>query len=136
MALTKAKNVQSRDGVQRAFGVKAATTIFAGAMVFLDGDDNAVPGRSGAAADSALVSVGIAEETVTGSAVDGEVKVPTKTGVFLIKNSDVDPVTLDRIGDATYAVDDESVGRTTGGGIRPVVGTVFDLDASGVWVKI
>lgn len=136
MALSKAKRIEARDGLQRVFGVKAGVTIFKGALVVLDVDDNAVPGRSGAAADADLVCVGYCEETVTGTATDGEAKVKTRKGTILLKNSQADPVPLSRIGFPALIVDDETVARTSGASTRPQAGTIFDVDAAGVWVSV
>lgn len=59
----------------------------------------------------------------------------TREVIFRYKNAAADPLTRADINNDCYIVDDESVGRTSGGSTRSVAGKVVDLDATGVWVR-
>lgn len=136
-ALTADRNTPEVQGRLGHFPVAAATEIFAGSMVALDGG-YAVP----AEADPDLVVVGRAEEAVdnsTGQA--GDLYVDVKEGVFQFENSaDADAITAADIGSDCYAADDQTVAKTYGevGGVgtRPVARAIKGVDADGVWVRI
>ncbi|MCF1449986.1 hypothetical protein FS815_24660 [Agrobacterium vitis] len=131
-ALTADRNTAQRSADNRNFPVKAATTIFAGAMAAVDATGMLVP----AGATAALKVVGRNERQVVNAGADGSVRADVKTGVFRFANSaSTDAITLADIGSNCYAVDDQTVAKTSNSSARPVAGTIFDVDDQGVWVK-
>lgn len=144
-ALTAPRRTQELAGNQRSqHGLKAQVTIFAGAMVILaagwlraaregQGADNAAK-----AADAATYRcIGVAEQTLTGGAVDGDVQGDVRAGLFLMKNgAGGDVLAKDDVGFTCYVIDDQTVGKTNPNATRCVAGAVFDVTAEGVWVDI
>lgn len=134
MALSADRMTDERDGVQLNLPVAASTRIYAGGMTALNSSGYAVP----AAATATLTVVGRAEEQVdnsTGAA--GDLDIAVKHGVFRYQNStSTDLITRAEIGDTCYVVDDETVAKTDNSAARPAAGTVVDVDALGVWVRI
>lgn len=136
-ALTADRNTPEVQGRLGHYPVAAATEIFAGSMVALDGG-YAVP----ASADPDLVVVGRAEEAIdnsTGQA--GDMYVDVKEGVFRFANSAAgEALTIADIGSDCYAADDQTVAKThgevEGQATRPKAGTVKNVDTNGVWVRI
>jgi len=144
MALTQGRKTQERDGKHFSFGVKANAVIHQGGLVMLAAG-LAIAARSGQGADQAaqqadaatLKVVGIAEEGQTGTAVDGEARVPVKRGTFLFKNSGGgDAITAADIEADCYAVDDETVAKTSNTNTRAKAGTIVDVESDGVWVRV
>jgi len=123
----------SRSGDRREPPVAAATLIFAGAMVGITTGNVAVPG----AATATLKIIGVAAERVDNSAgAAGDKRVKAMTGIWRFANSSAgDLIALTDIGSPCYAVDDQTVAKTHNGNTRPIAGTIFDVDAQGVWVK-
>lgn len=131
-ALTAERDTPSRDGKVFGLGVAAAALIFKGALVVNDGGfaapAHAAPG---------LVGLGRAENTVDNSnGAAGAVAVSIERGTFRFGNDIADPVASADIGASAYAVDDQTVAKTSGAGARSAIGTVFAVDADGVWVTI
>lgn len=133
-ALTKGRNTPEVSGDTRNFAVAAATMIYAGALVALNAAGNLVP----ASVSTTLTIVGRAEHDVdntTGSA--GDLSCDVRTGIFRYGNSlTTDLITAAEIGDSCYAVDDQTVAKTSGTSTRSIAGTIFNVDDLGVWVKI
>ena len=78
-----------------------------------------------------------ADETVdnTGGA-NGDKSIKVRRGVFRFANSAAaDLIARTEIGKPCYVVDDQTVAKTNNAGARPVAGTVFGVDAQGVWVE-
>ena len=138
MALNAGKKVQERAGHQFGVPLAAGATVYQGGMVAR----SAGLGRAAAPAASAGVAaataiVGIAERTVTNTGADQAVNVPTKSGVFLFKNSaGGDAITEAAIGQPAFVVDDETVALTNTSNLRPRAGTIVDVESDGVWVRI
>lgn len=132
-ALTADRNTPQRPAQRREPPVKGSTKIYAGAMTAIDTTGNAVP----AGATATLKVIGRASQQVDNSAgADGDLRVPVDAGVFRFDNSSsTDALTLADVGASCYAVDDHTVAKTSNSSARPVAGTVFDVDALGVWVK-
>ncbi len=129
-ALTTDRNTPEIAG--RSFGdpVAAGAVIFAGAMVVLDASGNAAP----ASTATGLTGRGRAREYVDNSdGAAGDAVVPVDRGVFCFANNG--EVTRAHINDPAYAVDDQTVAPTDGGGTRSAVGTIRNVDAFGVWVE-
>lgn len=133
MALTKNNNTPERDGKTVALGVAANVKIFAGALVALSAAGFATPG----AVATTLKGVGRAKDLAdnTGGAA-GAIKVEVEKGIFRFNNSAAgDAITAADIGGSAYIVDDETVAKTSGTNTRSIAGTIFDVDAQGVWVR-
>ena len=102
-------------------------------MVQTDVTGHAVP----ASATVANVTLGRADATAdnTGGA-NAAINAKVRRGVFRYGNSaSTDLITRAEIGKPCYVVDDQTVAKTSSSATRPVAGTVFDVDALGVWVE-
>lgn len=131
-ALTQGRRVIEREGRTVTDPVAAATKIFAGALVVLDGG-YLKPGRTAAG----LLVRGIAQADADNSAgAAGDVSADSvRWGCFRFANHQADPVTRQHIEGKAYIVDDQTVAATDGGNTRSVAGTIVDVDALGVWVE-
>lgn len=144
-ALAAPRKIQRfADRSRLQYGVAASAAIIQTGMVIL-ASGYARAGRTGQggndaakAADAATYKVvGAALDTVTGSLVDGDVKIDVETGVFNFVNSDgVDAVGQDDVGRVCYLVDDQTVAATSAGNTRAQAGLVIAVDSAGVWVLI
>ncbi|MDQ0454648.1 hypothetical protein [Rhizobium paknamense] len=131
-ALTIDRNTPQRSGDNRNFPVKGATTLFAGSMVALSENGFLVP----ASTLANLKVVGRNERRIVNQGADGDQRADVKAGIFRFENSTGgDAITLVDIGSDCFAVDDQTVARTSNSSARPVAGTIFDVDDDGVWVK-
>jgi hypothetical protein len=132
-ALTADRNTPTKGEPElRELPVKAATTIYAGALVCLDASGWAVPGATA----TTLVAIGRAEEKVANSGANGALNVKVRRGVFRFGNSaSGDLIARTEIGKDCYIVDDQTVAKTNGSSTRSVAGKVYDVDAIGVWVE-
>lgn len=123
-----------RDNPQyRVPGVAADAVIHAGGQVARNAAGYAVPVTTALG----LKGLGVAQETVdnTGGA-NGAKAVRVKRGVFIFANSGgADEITIADIGNTAYGVDDQTVAKTDATGTRSAIGTIFDVDAKGVWVE-
>lgn len=130
--LTSDRNTPRRDGDLVGRKAKGATEIFAGALVALDANGFAIPGATA----TGLTADGRAEEHIDNTGADGDETVTVRKGVFLFANDATDTVVQADIGGTAYIVDDETVANTDGTGTRSAAGTIVDVDADGVWVRI
>ena len=133
MALSKNNNTPERDGRTISLAVAANVRIFAGALVALTAAGLATPG----AVATTLKGVGRArtEANNLGGAASA-IRVEVEKGVFRFNNSAAgDAITAADIGNPAYIVDDETVAKTNGTNTRSAAGTIFDVDAQGVWVR-
>lgn len=143
MAMNQPRKVQERGAQKHGHPVLADAVIHQGALVVLAAGW-AVAARAGQGADNAakaadaatLQAVGIAEESVKGGAVNGDVRVTTRSGCFLFDNLVGDAVTRADIGKPCFVADDETVARTSPNNTRPRAGIVDDLEDAGVWVRV
>lgn len=111
------------------FPVKAGIRIFKSTIVGITADKLAVP--AGTAGCVALI--GLAELNVDNrDGVDGDQQVTAKKGVFKMPFPAAVPA---NIGAAVYALDDQTLQLTNGGG-ELKLGTIDAIDAEGVWIKI
>lgn len=133
MALSADRNTPLKGGDIRQFGVAAATTIYAGALVCIDAAGNAVPGSTA----TTLTAVGRADQQVDNSGgAAGDLTVDVRKGIFRFGNSaGADEIGPEDIGKTAYVVDDETVALTNGGATRSAAGTIYDVDAQGVWIE-
>lgn len=113
--------------------VAASVKIWAGSMVMLDAG-YAKP----AAAAVGKVIIGRAENTVdntTGAA--GDKTVTVRRGVFKWLNSlSGDAIAQAQMGTIVYAVDDQTVAKTSNSGARSAAGVALQLDSDGVFVQM
>lgn len=132
-ALNKDRNTQKRSGDTREPAIKGGAIIYAGALVALNATGLAVPFSTAAG----LVVLGAAQghyDNSTGP--DGNLRVRVDAGIHCFDNSaGADEIKLIDIGKDCYGVDDHTVAKTSATDTRSVAGKIFDVDASGVWVK-
>lgn len=133
-ALTTARTTPKRDSTLFARAMAGTKKVYEGALVCLNATGYATPG----AVATTLVADGIARQTVDNSAgADGDLTVEVEKGTFRFANStSTDAITKAEIGDTCYIVDDQTVAKTNGTNTRSAAGTIVDVDAQGVWVKI
>lgn len=132
-ALATDRDTPERAGVLREPPVAAATILYAGSMGAVNASGYAVP----AAATATLKVLGrVKQRADNSSGAAGEIRAPIEAGIFRFANSaSADLIALADIGADCYAVDDQTVAKTSSSNARPVAGKVFDVDAMGVWVK-
>jgi hypothetical protein len=129
--LTAERNTAARTGSRLNLGAAAAVLVFAGSLVARNAAGNAIPGATAVG----ILGVGRAVDTVDNTlGLAGAAGVEIEKGVFLFDNLAADPVTIANIGSNCFIVDDQTVAATDGVGTRSIAGTVFDVDAQGVWV--
>lgn len=103
---------------------------YKGGIICLDAAGKFVP----ASTATGLIAIGRCEDRVTTGASNTK-KIRARSGIFLYANSAAaDEITAAEVGDDCYIVDDQTVAKTSGTNSRSVAGTVYDVDASGVWV--
>ncbi len=132
-AMTQGRRIVSRDGRTVSHPVKAAASIFTGALVVLDSGWLA-PGR----AATTLKAVGVAENDADNTdGANGDVSVNVRRhGAFRFRNSaSGDLIGRSHIGGNAYIVDDQTVAATDGSSSRSVAGKIIDVDAEGVWIE-
>lgn len=126
-----------KEGRTSTAPVKGATTIHQGALVVNDAG-NAAPGRTA----TGLIALGIAEESVVNEGANGAKSVTVKRGTFKFFNSAGEQeITAADIGKQCFIVDDQTVAKTDGAdapdpATRSAAGTVIDVDADGVFVRV
>jgi len=145
MSLTAPKRTQKfGGGCLLSVGVVAAVAVLQGGMIVLDGG-YARPARAGQGGTDLLKMadvadyrvVGMALQSVTGGAGDGDVTLDVEYGTYLLGNSGgVDVIAVSDVGKLCYAVDDETVALTSASGTRPIAGVIREVGSSGVWVEI
>jgi hypothetical protein len=120
--------------------VAAATTIYMGALVatLIGGSGYA----TNATADNTYRVLGVAaanatNTTAAGYGAAGDINVEVERGVFPFANSaTTDEVTAADVGEICYVADNNTVARTSNGGLRPVAGYVSRIEGGKVWVEI
>jgi hypothetical protein len=131
-ALTSDRNTPRSAGDDKVMGVAAAKKIFAGAIVLMTTAGFATPGATGVN----LIGAGIAQQQVDNTAgANGDVTVRVREGIFRVGNSAAgDAITVADRGRICYAVDDQTVAKTSGSNTRSVAGIIIDVDDLGVYV--
>jgi hypothetical protein len=124
------------DTVAAHFGavpVAAGIKIFCGAMVFL-----LVTGYASDVPASDAVCLGLAEKTVDNTLGGaGALSVTPVRGAFSMVNSgSTDALTAADLGRKVFAVDDNTVARTSGGGTRCVAGRLVAIEAGQCFVEV
>jgi hypothetical protein len=127
---TEPFDAPQKDGEFVLLPLAADTRIFAGTLVAINGDGNALP-----AADTAGLKVmGRAEQTIDNrDGLAGDLTVLVRRGVFAYANSAGDPVDANDIGKPAYVEDDITVCEAGADNMVPA-GLVVDLDDAGVWI--
>ena len=129
-ALTKDRNTVRKQGEYAAYPVKGGTKIYAGSIVAMGPDGNAVPGSDTAG----LKFLGISREYVDNTAgADGDLTVTVwRRGCFELSASGMAKA---NVGDAVYVVDDQTIGLTAINNIS--CGKISDFNsAASVYVDI
>lgn len=135
-ALAKARLVSSRPGYKRRLLVAASTVVWQGAMVTLTGSGAAAK-LTPVTAAAGLRVIGVAVSTGDNRVAQADpVYAEYEAGVFLMNNDAGDPLTVADIGADCYASDDNTVAKTSATNTKSKAGVVWDVDSSGVWVKI
>ena len=121
----------AQDAKYLSLPVKGKTTIYQGALVALDADGYAVPGKKAVG----LTAAGRAEETVENTGGDGELAVRVARGVFVFDNTAAaaSKITRAHVLKPCYMEDDQTVTALATG--TSVAGTVIRVDADGVAVE-
>lgn len=130
-ALTSDRNTARMEGDLRVAGA-AAALIFAGALVMRNAAGFVTKGATATGA----VGCGRAEERVDNSGGSaGDLDVRYRPGIFRYANSaSTDLIGVTEIGKPCYVVDDQTVAKTSGSGVRSPAGFVAGVDSLGVWV--
>lgn len=110
--------------------VKAGTTIYQGAIVALDADGYAVPGKTA----TGLTAAGRAEETVSATNDDATIVVTRGTFVFENTATAANKIKAANVLKPCYIEDDQTVTTLATG--TSVAGTVIRVDDEGVAVQI
>lgn len=133
-ALTKERDTTEimQDAKFLHLPVKGGTTIYQGALVALDANGYAIPGKKA----TGLTAAGSAEETVENKGADGEAFIRVARGVFVFNNT---ATTSNKIGAAhvlkpCYIEDDQTVTALATG--ASAAGLVVRVDEDGVAVEI
>jgi len=131
-ALTRDRATAYREGVELGYPVAAATKIYAGSLVCVDGNGYAVP----AADTSGYRFVGAAMEQVdNGSGANGDKSIwVRRTGIFAF---DAASITQAMVGNAMFAVDDHTFDDVAGPTNYIKVGVLTKyMSATKGWIDI
>lgn len=133
MPLSAARNTPLLEGTDRVIGVAANAVCYAGGLACQNAAGFAVPGSVA----TTLTALGRFEESVTGSATNGERLVRIRRGIFKFRNSGGgDAITIAHRGLDCFVIDDEQVALTNGSNTRSRAGVIHDVEPDGVWVRI
>jgi len=132
-ALTGDRNTPRMDGAPRS-GPMDAVKIFGGALVMRNAAGFLTKGQTALG----LRGVGMALEQVDNSAGSaGDLDIHYRPGTFRFANSSAgDAIAKTEIGKLCYAVDDQTVAKTSGSNTRSVAGIVTGVDDLGVHVDV
>ena len=129
-ALTNVRDTSELGGKYIALPVKGATTIYQGAIVAVDANGYAIPGKKAAS----LKAAGRAEETVENKGGDGDAVIRVSRGTFVFENSTSGKITAADVLVLCYMEDDQTVTKTGTG--ASVAGLVIRVDDEGVAVEM
>lgn len=133
-ALTKERDTTEimQDAKFLYLPVKGGTTIYQGALVALDANGYAIPGKEAAG----LTAAGRAEETVENKGADGEAFIRVARGVFVFNNTATtsNKISADHVLKPCYIEDDQTVTALATG--ASAAGLVVRVDEDGVAVEI
>lgn len=133
-ALTNDRNTPQTNGFHHlARELAPATTVYAGSLVGQTSSGLAVP----ATAQTSITMLGCARHRASTELAGLPTSVAIDRGVFRFANSGGgDAIALGDYGKTAYAVDDQTVAKTNGGGSRPAAGVIRNVDAVGVWIEL
>lgn len=129
-ALTNVRDTSELGGKYIALPVKGATTIYQGAIVAVDANGYAIPGKKAAS----LKAAGRAEETVENKGGAGDAVIRVSRGTFVFENSTSGKITAADVLSLCYMEDDQTVTKTGTG--ASVAGLVIRVDDEGVAVEM
>lgn len=129
-ALTNVRDTSELGGKYIALPVKGTTTIYQGAIVAVDANGYAIPGKKAAS----LKAAGRAEETVENKGGDGDAVIRVSRGTFVFENSTSGKITAADVLSLCYMEDDQTVTKTGMG--ASVAGLVIRVDDEGVAVEM
>lgn len=129
-ALTNVRDTSELGGKYIALPVKGATTIYQGAIVAVDANGYAIPGKKAAS----LKAAGRAEETVENKGGDGDAVIRVSRGTFVFENSTSGKITAADVLSLCYMENDQTVTKTGTG--ASVAGLVIRVDDEGVAVEM
>lgn len=114
-------------------GCKANVRVYSGSLVFND----AGVGRGGTpAVDTPVLGVNSEEVNNVGGA-DNALNLTAELGCFPFGiGSSGDALTAADIGATVYAIDDNTVGKTSGTNTRPVAGKLVRIENGQAWVQL
>lgn len=128
------RDTPRRNARDLSFPAAAGARVYMGTLVALTPAGFAVP-ASAVAAQRTLGRAMSQVDNVAGAA--GDRQVDAERGCFLLANSAAgDQVVDGDYGQFCYVVDDSTVAKTNGAGVRPVAGVVRGVTEQGVWVEI
>lgn len=131
MALNKDRNTLRRNGHDFRLPAAAGVRIYAGSIVGVNADGDAVPGGGAVA----VAVVGIAQEQIDNrDGAAGSQTVHVRRGTFQLKPGAAG-ITRAAYGKPVKATDDESVALVGADAAAIVAGILRDVDADGVWVE-
>jgi hypothetical protein len=133
-ALTAERNtlrkLSSFDMVHGYTGIDS-DEFYKGALLMYDQSDSRIKPAT-AATDAVCIGRCL---TSVSTGASNTTTVEAESGIFRWENSSAgDAIAADDIGKPCYMVDDQTVALTDGTGTRSKAGTIYDVDASGVWV--
>ncbi|MPN11938.1 hypothetical protein SDC9_159247 [bioreactor metagenome] len=133
-ALTKVRDTSEITNGAKFLSVpmKGTTTIYQGALVALDANGYAIPGKKA----EGLTAVGRAEETVENTGADGALPIRVSRGVFVFNNTatTANKITSAHVLKTCYVEDDQTV-TALATGASPA-GIVIRVNDDGVAVEI
>ena len=131
-ALTADRTTPRMIGDDRSGPMAAGVTIFAGAIVMRAATGHLTKGQTAAG----LIGVGRAEEQKVNAGAAGAADVKYRAGIYRFANSAAaDLISAADIGGPAYAVDDQTVAKTSATNTRSIAGFVDGVDELGVWVR-
>lgn len=129
-ALTNVRDTSELGGKYIALPVKGATTIYQGAIVAVDANGYAIPGKKAA---SLKAAAGPRRPSRTRGG-DGDAVIRVSRGTFVFENSTSGKITAADVLSLCYMEDDQTVTKTGTG--ASVAGLVIRVDDEGVAVEM
>lgn len=129
--LTTDRDTQSRIGNSVDLTLKSNETIFAGSLVSLDANGEAVSATD-TSGESVVGRAEIKVDNAAETSNDG-LTIKVKRGIFLFASA-TNAITIANYGDIVYVVDDQTVGRTNEVSNNVEAGRIVDVESAGIWV--
>jgi hypothetical protein len=129
-ALSQDRVTAARSGSFISLPIAAGTTCYGGGIAVAKSDGTVRPAIIDSDAPTCK-AVGRFQSHCTSSA---NVTAIIEPGIFLWNNSTTDPVDAASFGAICYAIDDQTVAKTSNTSTRTPVGVVVGVESIGVWV--